>query len=224
LHIVGTLPEVHGLAWSAHAQWLLGNPEQAVASCREAVELARSAEHPYSLAVALAYSATTHQLVHDCAAAGEAASELISLCERYSFSFYGQWGVVVDGWRRGGEAGVTRIQQGIEQLRSAGQNVRMPYWLYLLADVMVQAGRTAAARGILDAALAAAEQQDERWWLPEVLRARARLLSRDAAVPVLRRAAILAKEQHSRVLQGRCEQNLAELGATVEDSVLPPAR
>jgi len=43
-------------------------------------------------------------------------------------------------------------------------------------------------------------------------------------VPVLRRAAILAKEQHSRVLQGRCEQNLAELGATVEDSVLPPAR
>jgi tetratricopeptide (TPR) repeat protein len=224
LHIVGTLPEVHGLAWSAHAQWLLGNPEQAVASCREAVELARSAEHPYSLAVALAYSATTHQLVHDCAAAGEAASELISLCERYSFSFYGQWGVVVDGWRRGGEAGVIRIQQGIEQLRSAGQNVRMPYWLYLLADVMVQAGRTAAARGILDAALAAAEQQDERWWLPEVLRARARLLSRDAAVPVLRRAAILAKEQHSRVLQGRCEQNLAELGATVEDSVLPPAR
>jgi tetratricopeptide (TPR) repeat protein len=223
-HIVGTLPEVHSLAWSAHAQWLLGNPEQAVASCREAVELARSAEHPYSLAVALAYSATTHQLVHDCAAAGEAASELISLCERYSFSFYGQWGVVVDGWRRGGEAGVIRIQQGIEQLRSAGQNVRMPYWLYLLADVMVQAGRTAAARGILDAALAAAEQQDERWWLPEVLRARARLLSRDAAVPVLRRAAILAKEQHSRVLQGRCEQNLAELGATVEDSVLPPAR
>ena len=222
--VTGTLPEVHGLAYSAHAQWLLGNPEQAVASCREAVELARSADHPYSLAAALGYSAITHQLVHDRAGAGEAASELISLCERYSFSYYREWGVVVDGWVRGGEAGVVRIQQGIDRLRSAGQHVRMPYWLYLLADVMVQAGRTAAARGILDAALAAAEQHDERWWMPEVLRARARLLSRDAAVPILRQAAILAKEQHSRALQARCEQDLAELGAGMEDSVLSPRR
>ena len=218
--ITGTLPEVHGLASSAHAQWLLGNPEQAVATCREAVELARSADHPYSLAAALGYSAITHQLVHDRAGASEAAGELINLCERYSFSYYREWGVVVDGWVRGGEAGVVRIQQGIDKLRSAGQYLRMPYWLYLLADVMVQAGRTAAARGILDAALAAAEQQDERWWMPEVLRARARLLSRDTAVPILRQAAILAKNQHSQVLQARCEQDLAELGVGVDGSVL----
>ena len=223
-HIVGTLPEVHSLAWSAHAQWLLGHPEQAVATCREAVELARSEEHPYTLAVALGYCATTHQLVHDRTAAGEAANELINLCERYSFSYYGQWGVVVDGWVRGGKAGVVRIQQGIDKLRSAGQHLRMPYWLYLLADVMVQAGRTAAARGILDAALAAAEQQDEQWWMPEVLRARARLLSRDAAVPILRQAVLLAKNQHSRTLQARCEQDLAELGVGVEDSVLSRGR
>lgn len=98
----------------------------------------------------------------------------------------------------------------------------MPYWLYLLADVMVQAGDTAAARGILDAALAEAEQHDERWWMPEVLRARARLLSREAAIPILRRAAILAKSQHSRTLRARCEQDLAELDASVEDSVLSP--
>jgi DNA-binding SARP family transcriptional activator len=222
--IIGTLPEVHGLAWSSHAQWLLGNPEQAVARCRGAVELARSEDHPYSLAVALGYTATTLQLVHDRAGAGAAASELINLCERYSFSFYGQWGVVVDGWVRGGEAGVVRIQEGIDRLRSAGQNARMPYWLYLLADVMIQAGRIAAARGILDAALAEAEQHDERWWMPEVLRARARLLSRDAAVPILRRAAILARNQHSRVLQARCEQDLADLGVDVEYSVLSPGR
>jgi DNA-binding SARP family transcriptional activator/tetratricopeptide (TPR) repeat protein len=222
--IVGTLPEVHGLAWSAHAHWLLGDPERAVARCREAVDLAKSADHPYSLAVALGYSATTHQLVHDLAGAGEAASELISLCERYSFSYYGQWGVVVDGWVLGGEAGVVRIQQGIDNLRSAGQNARMPYWLYLLADVMVQAGRMDAARGILDAALTEAEEHDELWWMPEVLRARARLLSRDAAVPILRRAAILAKKQRSRILQARCERDLADLGVDVEDSVLSLGR
>jgi tetratricopeptide (TPR) repeat protein len=222
--IVGTLPEVHGLAWSAHAHWLLGNPEQALARCWEAVDLARSADHPYSLAVALGYLATTQQLVDDRAGAGEAASELINLCEGYSFSYYGQWGVVVDGWVRGGAAGVVRIQQGIDKLRSAGQNARMAYWLYLLADVMIREGDTAAARGIIDAALAEAEQHDERWWMPEILRARARLLSRDAAVPILRQAAILAMNQHSRLLQARCERDLAELGASVEDSVLSPRR
>jgi hypothetical protein len=60
--------------------------------------------------------------------------------------------------------------------------------------------------------------------MPEVLRARARLLSRDAAVPILRQAAILAKNQHSRMLQARCEQDLAELGVSLEDSVLPLGR
>jgi tetratricopeptide (TPR) repeat protein len=219
-HITGTLPEVHGTAYAAHAQWLLGNSEQAVATCWKAVQLARSADHPYSLAAALGHSAITHQLVEDRAGASEAASELISLCERYSFSYYREWGVVIDGWVRGGEAGIVRIQEGIDKLRSAGQRVRMPYWLYLLADVMVQVGDTAGARGILDAAHAAAEQQDERWWMPEVLRARARLLSRDAAVPILRRAATLANDQHSRTLQARCEQDLAELGVGVEGSVL----
>jgi DNA-binding SARP family transcriptional activator len=219
-HITGTLPEVHGTAYAAHAQWLLGNSEQAVATCWKAVQLARSADHPYSLAAALGYSAITHQLVEDRAGASEAASELISLCERYSFSYYREWGVVIDGWVRGGETGIVRIQEGIDKLRSAGQHVRMPYWLYLLADVMVQVGDTAGARGILDAAHAAAEQQDERWWMPEVLRARARLLSRDAAVPILRRAATLANDQHSRTLQARCEQGLAELGVSVEGSVL----
>lgn len=222
-HITGTLPEVHGTAYAAHAQWLLGNSEQAVATCWKAVQLARSADHPYSLAAALGCSAITHQLVEDRAGASEAASELISLCERYSFSYYREWGVVIDGWVRGGEAGIVRIQEGIDRLRSAGQHVRMPYWLYLLADVMVQVGDTAGARGILDAAHAAAEQQDERWWMPEVLRARARLLSRDAAVPILRQAVLLAKNQHSRTLQARCEQDLAELGVPVEDSVLPLA-
>lgn len=218
--LMGTLPEVHGLAFSSHALWLLGNPEEAIARCREAVELAESADHPYSLAVALAFSAITHQLVQDRAGAGEAAGELINLCERYSFSFYDQWGVVIDGWVRGGEAGVVRIQQGIDKLRSAGQNARMPYWLYLLAEAMVQSGRTAAARGTLDAALAAAEQQDDLWWPPEVLRARARLMGREASIPILRRAAGLAKEQRSRTLQARCERDLAGLGIGVQGSVL----
>jgi hypothetical protein len=40
------------------------------------------------------------------------------------------------------------------------------------------------------------------------------------AVPILRQAVLLAKDQHSRTLQARCEQDLVKLSAGREDSVL----
>lgn len=216
--IIGTLPEVHALAWSSHADWLVGHQERASTVCQEAVDLARASDHPYSLAVALGYAATTYQLIGNRTRARDAASELIETCQRYSFGFYGEWGVVVDGWLKGGEAGAELIRQGIDKLRSAGQLARMPYWLYLLADVTGRAGHTDAARAILDAARIEAEQRDERWWLPELLRAGAQLLRTDAAVPQLRRAALLAKSQHSRTLQARCEADLAGYGVVLDEA------
>ncbi len=46
---------MHGTAWSAHAHWLLGDDDAALSAARDAIELARSIDHPYNLAVALAY-------------------------------------------------------------------------------------------------------------------------------------------------------------------------
>jgi hypothetical protein len=57
-----------------------------------------------------------------------------------------------------------------------------------------------------------AEQNDERWWLPEALRRKAQLADVDAAVPLLSRATRLARDQGSVVLQARCERDLAGLG------------
>ena len=110
-------------------------PEQAIARSRRPSnrEVSRPPVQPCSCPGLLSTRRTSW--FNNRASASEAANELISLCERYSFSFYGQWGVVVDGWVRGGEAGIVRIQQGIDKFRSAGQNARMPYWLNLLAEV-----------------------------------------------------------------------------------------
>ena len=62
---IGTRPDVHGMALSAHAHWLLGRDGEALSACREAIELARAIDQPYSLAVALAYGGITHQMLHD---------------------------------------------------------------------------------------------------------------------------------------------------------------
>ncbi|GLY42159.1 SARP family transcriptional regulator [Amycolatopsis sp. NBRC 101858] len=203
---IGTRPDVHGPAWAAHAHWLLGHDEAAVASSAAAITLAREIEQPYSLAIALAYAGITHQMRRDRRALWAAVTELHELCDRYGFAYYREWALVLGGWSRGGAAGLAAAQDGVAHLKAEGSFARMPYWLSLVAEL---AGPE-AARATLDAALAAGEARDDRWWLPDVLRLRA---AHDAdPVPRLRAAAELARVQGSVALLRRAEADLGAFG------------
>ncbi len=207
---VGTRPDVHGRAWSAHAYWLLGEPGQALATAGAAVALARALNHPYSVAVALAYAGVTQQIAGHGEELLATVVELRQLCERHGFGYYPQWGLVLQGWRLGGEPGLALIQQGISALRSAGSFARMPYWLCLQADVLVRLDRRPAARAVLDSAAAMARARSDLWWLPEVQRRRALLDRPQEACGPLTAAADLAREQGSTALLARIEADLAD--------------
>jgi hypothetical protein len=209
---IGTRPDVHGVAWLAHAHWLLGHDDTALSSSRSAVELARAIGHPYSLAVALAYAGVTHQMRWDLPELRDTVSELRELCGRYDFAYYREWVLVLDGWSRGDAAGIDLARRGIENLKAEGSFARMPYWLSLLADLSARNDRPADARAILDAALVAARTRDDLWWLPEVMRMRAVYDEPEAGLARLRSAALLAYTQESLALRQRCEHDLAELG------------
>ncbi|MER5436326.1 AAA family ATPase [Streptomyces sp. NPDC002588] len=208
--VVGSRPDVHAQAFAAHACWLLGESDQAAERCADAIARARAADHPYSVAVALAYAAVTHQISGDRAAAGEVVAELSGLCRRHGFAYYSEWALIVSGWTVGGEQGAGRIREGIGRLRSQGAHTRMPYWSSLLAEVLIADKHFEAARAVLDAARIGAEQRDDLWWLPEVLRLRARLEPGPDAVSILERAADIAARQQSRVLESRCRRDLAD--------------
>jgi DNA-binding SARP family transcriptional activator len=209
---VGTRPDVHATAWAAHAHWLLGRGDDARSSCHGAITLARAIDHPYSLAVALAYGSITHQVRHDLPALLDTVGELGELCHRYGFAYYREWALILDGWSRGGESGISLARRGISNLRSAGSFARMPYWLSLLADLSARHHQPDAARATLDAALVAAQAHDDLWWLPEVMRMRARYDGGQAAIARLRSAAQLASAHGSAALLRRCEHDLAERG------------
>jgi Anaphase-promoting complex subunit 5 len=81
----GTRPDVHGKAFAAHAHWLLGHQDEALAACREAITLARAIDHPYSQALALAYASITHQMRRDLPELRNMVDELRRLCDRYDF-------------------------------------------------------------------------------------------------------------------------------------------
>jgi DNA-binding SARP family transcriptional activator len=209
---VGTRPDVHARAWAAHAHWLLGQDEDARSSAAGAVTLARSIDDPYSLAVALAYDSVTRQMDRDIPGLAATLDELGQLCERYGFAYYREWVLILDGWSRGDEPGVELARRGVGNLRAAGAFTRMPYWLSLLADLSARNGQPGTTRAILDAAVAAAQERDDLWWLPEVMRMRAACEDGEAAASRLRAAAAMASGHGSVTLVRRCEHDLAERG------------
>ena len=221
---VGTRPEVHSRAWAAHAHWLLGHDADALAVCRAAIALARSMDHPYSVAVTLAYGSITQQMRQDVPGLRDSVGELRQLCDRYQFAYYREWVLILDGWSRADESGIELARRGISNLRSEGAFARMPYWLSLLADLLARSSQPDDARGTLDAALATGKAHDDLWWLPEVMRMRAAYDAEEAAIARLRTAAGLASAHGSVALLLRCEHDLRARGVRLSaPGVLPTA-
>ena len=209
---VGVQLGVASLTWAAHAHWLLGHDDDALAARQRAIKTARAIEHPYNLAVALAYGAVVDQMRRDHPGLRDTLRELRELCDRYDFAYYREWGLILDGWSRGDEPGIGLAEQGISNLKAERAFTRMPYWLSLLADLQARNNRPDAARATLDAAAAAAQARDDVWWLPEVMRMRAARDQEHAAISRLRSAAQLASAHGSVALVRRCERDLAERG------------
>ena len=125
--------------------------------------------------------------------------------------------MVRGGWSSPDGTGTALARRGIASLRAAGAFARMPYWLSLLAGLLIRDGDRDAARSALDAAVAAAHAHDDVWWLPEVMRQRA---AQDpaAAAARLRAAADLAAQHGSTALLRRCEQDLADLAGQADQA------
>jgi DNA-binding SARP family transcriptional activator len=209
---IGTRPDLHCRAWSAHAHWLLGHDEVALTCSREALALARAIGHPYNLAVALGYSAIMHQLREDVPAVREATDELRALCERYGFAYYREWALILAGWSRSDGSGIALAREGIDRLKAQGAFARMPYWLCLLAQLQERDGKPDDARATLDAAIVAGQVRDDLWWLPEVLRLRSAHDEPGAAADRLASAARLARSHGSIALLRRCEHTALVAG------------
>jgi tetratricopeptide (TPR) repeat protein len=115
-------------AFYAHDLFLLGDPDAALGEAEIAIDLARRLDHPYSLALALAYGALTHQLRDDVARVSAHAEEALRLCDRCGFAYYDDWPAC---WRagraagKGSSLGITLIERGLQGLdsRRAGRGV-----------------------------------------------------------------------------------------------------
>ena len=167
-------------SYLAHISWHREEADHGDGYAAEAIATANRIRDPFSQAIALAYAALLHAFRAESAAALERGREAVEVCTRHGLAYYLAMGDIVTGWATAAEGGVTdglaRLQQGLDGLRALGAEIRLPYYLSLLAETLVRAGRMSEALATISTGFAFASKNGEHWPLAELYRAQGELL------------------------------------------------
>jgi predicted ATPase len=182
----------HAVLYSGHAPgvcchmlaapslWLLGYPDQAVASIQAALVLAQQLAHPLSLALALYWAAVLHHLRREVLLTQARAEAAMTIATDQGFPQQLAQAMPLQGWALAtnghGEEGRVQIQQGLAAYRATESTAERPYYLSLLAEASAQVGQTVAGLEALTEALATLAKSRARWWEAELHRLRGELL------------------------------------------------
>jgi predicted ATPase len=196
---------------------LLGFPQQAMKLGAEAVTLARSLSHPYSLALAMWLFAIVLQVGRQAQICRDVAAELFALSREHNFPTMGS-GMFFLGWATADagelEQGIALMEQGLP-LHLAVRPLNRPYMLAVLASAKADLGKPGEALELLEDALASTEVSGERWWQAELHRLRGRLLvargQHDEGEACCRQAIEVSRRQKAKMLELRTATSLARL-------------
>ena len=203
--------------------WLLGYPEQAIASSQAAIALARQLAHPYSLAQALSWAAVLHHLRREAPLAQARAEAAMTLGANQGFSGPSVaqarplrgWALATCGHA---EEGLAQLQQALGRLWRKGDDTgTVPYHLSLLVEVLAQVGQSATGRATLWEALTTLPTTGACWWEAELHRLRGVLLLHgtvpqpEEADACLQQALTVARRQQARSLELRAAMSLGRL-------------
>jgi len=204
--------------WATHHLWLTGYPDQACASARETLNVARELAHPFTQTITLAYAAMLHQFRRDVEEVGRLAEEAIAHSTEHGFSYYLAWAEALRGWSCAAlgapDEGLAAIRGGIEALqRTAG--ARLPYYRALLVEAYGWAGCIGEALKALDEAFSDTGKTEERWWEAELYRLQGEMLRLDSrkarAEECFRKAIEVARSQRSKSIELRAAVSLGRL-------------
>jgi class 3 adenylate cyclase/predicted ATPase len=209
------------LAWLPHSLWHLGYAEQALQRSHIALTLAQELSHPYSLAFALDYTAMLHQFRREAPTARERAEAAIALCTEHGFAYYLAWAMIIRGWALTEQGqiveGLAQMRQGLADLRATGAEIRLPYYLALLAEACSKAGQIEEGFTLLTEALAQAHRKGESWQEAELYRLQGELLlslsgeQQADAEAHFHQALDLARRQQAKMLELRAAMSLSRL-------------
>ena len=110
---------------AAPSLWLLGYPDQAVASIQAALALAQQLAHPLSLTLALYWAAVLHHLRREAPLTQAHAEAAMTIATDQEFPEQLARAMPLRGWALAasghGEEGITQIQQGLAAYQARGR-------------------------------------------------------------------------------------------------------
>ena len=214
-------------SYSALTLFSLGYPEQALERSREALQLARDLEQPFSLAFALYIGSFLHKYRREPEAMLAYAEEGVALCREQNFALWLGGATAQRGWALVElghiEEGANEIRQGMEAWLATGAEVARPYFLALLADAERRQKRCAAGMQMLDEGLAVVEELSDKFYEAEIHRLKGELIlqqhseaatsskTEDEAEASYRRAFRVARDQAAKSWELRAAMSLARL-------------
>ena len=196
----------------AIAQLMVGLPESAVGNTEKAVQIAREAMQPFSLAQALGNSALAQMLLGDWTKAQLLAEETLEISAQHRIPDYVSFAGALVGVAIAARGDVGRgemlVHQGLEGLNKAGWHCFVPILQVQLAEILRENGETDRALEIASKALRLTRASGELLWEAEALRvqtsARYALLHREDELEEDLLAAIaIAKHQKAKIFELR---------------------
>jgi predicted ATPase len=223
--LYGQDPGVACLSFGSVAQWLLGQPDQAVQTSGKAVRLSREQSQPSSLALALHFAAMLRQCRREAMATQECAETALAISTEHGFSFWQAGGTILRGWALAEQGdvteGVEQMRQGLASWQATGSETYRTYYLALLAEALGRAGRAGEGLDVVAEALALVRRTGEGLYEAELHRLRGVLLLQEPsgegdapaaeAETCFRQALASARRQGAKSLELRAVMSLARL-------------
>ncbi len=210
---------VCAFAVHCNAVQLSGDHEEAKKVAAQAIALAETLDHPFSLAHALHNAALGFQLAGDRERTLAAAQRAVALAEKFGLYAYGASSLVLAGWASAAAAAVADAAALIDaKIAAATAAGPVPqYYLGVAADVLLAAGRAGDALAHLDRAVAGVDEPGVGFYLPEIYRLRGECLlaldrsNKDEAKRTFVTASEIARRQGAIVLKKRADASLGKL-------------
>src|SRR5262245_27279177 len=218
---LGGSAAVRCLAQAALVLWRLGYPAQAVRRSQEALALAETLSHPYSLAIVQHYAAWLAYNRREVRSVQAQAETLLRLATPQGFPLLVGCGTSWRGWvlaRQGqGEAGLAQLRQGLAAVVATGQELMRPVCLVVLAEAAEQVDQVEEGLHLLAEAVGVLEAHEQGDLRAEAYRLRGALLLRQAtpdaaqAEACFQQALAVARRQQAKSWELRAAMSLSRL-------------
>jgi class 3 adenylate cyclase/predicted ATPase len=215
----GTDSAVVCASYEGHSLWFRGYPDQALRVDDHAVRIARELGEAHSLALALAFAAGLRINRREPEETLRFAEEVIAISTEQQLAQWKGSGLVSRGIALAemgrAEEGVAAMFEGLTVFQATGARIAGRYFVAMLADAHLRAGRAQDGLAFLDATLPILASCEDVFWDSEVARTRAELLlafAADEPAPIeahLREALALSRNTDSKILELRAAVSLA---------------